>query len=444
METRRQAALCKEAAIHAMTASAAVRARALELMAEALAAGASEIAAANEADLRDARDAGLAAPLLKRLAYGPEKIELSISGIRSLLGLPDPVGKVLSARLLDDGLVLRQVACPIGLVAMIFESRPDALAQMAALAAKSGCAAMLKGGSEAARTNRVLSSLLAGAGLRAGLPEHWLACLETRAQVAELLELDDSVDLVVPRGSKEFVRSIMSGSRIPVLGHSDGVCHVYLHEDAPAAMAAALAVDSKAQYPAACNAAEVLLVHARFPDRDFAAVLGALQAAGVRLELCPRSRAAAAPALDPNLISPKDDEDWSVEYLDLRMAVRVVDSLPAAIAHINRYGSRHTDAIVTGSREAARAFMAGVDSSSVYWNASTRFADGYRYGLGAELGIATGKLHARGPVGVEGLMTYKWELEGSGQVVADYASGAKRFVHRDIAIEGRAEDAEQG
>ncbi|MDP3178294.1 MAG: hypothetical protein Q8M76_10355, partial [Spirochaetaceae bacterium] len=198
-----------------------------------------------------------------------------------------------------------------------------------------------------------------------------------------------------------------------------------------------------------------LLVHARFPDRDFAAVLAALQAVGVRLELCPRSRAAAERAaatgpegaagpLDPTLVSPKDDEDWSVEYLDLRMAVKVVDSLEAAIEHVNRYGSRHTDAIVTRSREAARAFMAGVDSSSVYWNASTRFADGYRYGLGAELGIATGKLHARGPVGVEGLMTYKWELEGSGQVVADYASGAKRFVHRNLAIEGRAEDAEQG
>ncbi|MDP3177180.1 MAG: aldehyde dehydrogenase family protein, partial [Spirochaetaceae bacterium] len=247
METRRQAALCKEAAIRSMTAPAAVRERALELMAEALAAGASEIAAENEADLRDAREAGLAAPLLKRLAYGPEKIELSIAGIRSLQDLPDPVGRVLSARLLDEGLVLRQVACPIGLVAMIFESRPDALAQMAALAAKSGCAAMLKGGSEAARTNRVLSSLLAEAGVRAGLPEHWLACLETRAQVAELLELDDLVDLVVPRGSKEFVRRIMSSSRIPVLGHADGICHVYLHQDADVAMAAALAVDSKAQ-----------------------------------------------------------------------------------------------------------------------------------------------------------------------------------------------------
>jgi glutamate-5-semialdehyde dehydrogenase len=309
---------------------------------------------------------------------------------------------------------------------MVFESRPDALVQMAALAAKSGNAVILKGGREAARTNGALCDIIRAAGAAAGLPADWLSALETREDVAELLALDEYVDLIVPRGSKDFVAHIKAESRIPVLGHSDGVCHVYLHEDAEPAMAAALAVDSKAQYPAACNAAEVLLVHSAFAKASLAAVAAALEAAKVRLDLDARSAAALGRR------ATKTDEDWSVEYLDLRMAVKVVDSLGEAIAHINRYGSRHTDAIVTGSRAAAEEFMNRVDSSSVYWNASTRFADGYRYGLGAELGISTGKLHARGPVGLEGLCTYKWKLAGKGHMVADYASGARTFLHEEL------------
>jgi glutamate-5-semialdehyde dehydrogenase len=442
MTVRERAALGKLAAEAMLGLDAGTRDRALEAIAAALEAGAAEIAEANDADLEEAGRNGLPGPLLKRLAFDERKRAEAIEGVRALRRLPDPVGRVLSARLLDEGLVLRQVTCPIGLISMIFESRPDALVQMASLCAKSGNAVLLKGGSEAARTNRVLSRLIAEAGEGAGLPKGWLGALETRQEIAELIELDDLVDLVVPRGSKEFVASIQRSSRIPVLGHSDGVCHVYLHEDADPAMAAAVAVDSKAQSPATCNAAEVLLVHSAFAERGLAGVAAALRAAKVRLHPCARSaavleRAGIAPGAGEAEGAGEGrwavkDGDWSVEYLDYDIAIKVVDSLDEAIAHINEFGSGHTDSIVSSSREAAARFMDRVDSSSVYHNASTRFADGYAYGLGAEIGISTGKLHARGPVGLEGLCTYKWKLEGSGQVRADYASGARRYLHRDL------------
>ena len=426
MTTREKAERGKRAAEASLGLGSGIRDAALAAVATALKAGAAAIIAANAADLEAAERDGLAAPLLKRLRFDAAKLDEALAGIESLRRLADPVGRVLSARRLDSGLELTQVSCPIGLVAMVFESRPDALVQMACLAAKSGNAVMLKGGSEAARTNAALCGLIGPAGVTAGLPPDWLSALETREDVAELLGLDEWVDLIVPRGSKEFVARIKAGSRIPVMGHSDGVCHVYLHEDADPTMAAALAVDSKAQYPAACNAAEVLLVHSAFAAQGLAAVVAALEAADVVLELDGRSAAILGRR------ATKTDGDWSVEYLDLRMAVKVVDSLGEAIAHINRFGSRHTDAIVTASKAAADHFMDRVDSASVYWNASTRFADGFRYGLGAEVGISTGKLHARGPVGLEGLCTYKWKLEGSGQIVADYASGARVFLHEEM------------
>jgi glutamate-5-semialdehyde dehydrogenase len=437
MTTLEKAALGKRAADASLGLGSETKDRALDAMAAALLSGAPDVIAANEADLAEAERGALPVPLLKRLRFDREKLEGAVAGLNALRALPDPVGRILSARRLDAGLSLRQISCPIGLIATIFESRPDALVQMAALAAKSGNAVILKGGREAARTNRALAGLLYPAGTAAGLPENWLSLLESREEVAELLALDEYVDLIVPRGSKEFVARIKAESRIPVLGHADGVCHVYLHEDADAAMAAAVAVDSKTQYPAACNAAEVLLVHSAFAagregeGSRLERITSALEAAGVRLDLDERSAAILGRA------PTKTDEDWSVEYLDLRMAVKVVDGLDEAIAHINRYGSRHTDAIVAASRAAAQRFMDRVDSASVYWNASTRFADGYRYGLGAEVGISTGKLHARGPVGLEGLCTYKWKLEGSGQVVADYASGARRFLHEGMDIGGR-------
>jgi len=431
--------LAARAATAMLSVDAAIKNAALERISRDLERNRASIFDANLKDIDAARAEGLAAPLLKRLAFNEKKLAEVRSGIDDLVEMPDPVGKVLEARLLDEGLELRRISCPIGLIAMIFESRPDALVQMASLAVKSGNAIVLKGGSEARASNAALAAVIAEAGEAAGLPRHWLTLLETREEIGELLKFDQYVDLVIPRGSKEFVARIKATSRIPVLGHSDGVCHVYVHEDANPAMAAAVVLDSKTQYPATCNAAEVLLVNAHFAATGLVSLLRALSAAGVVLDVCPRTaemlrdaNRAGAPAVPFAL---KADSDWSVEYLDLRMAVKIVDSLDEAIAHINRYGSGHTDSIVCESPEAARRFLNEVDSSSVYHNASTRFADGYRYGLGAEVGIATGKLHARGPMGLQGLLTYKWLLEGTGNIVDDYASGKKRFIHRDLPLD---------
>ena len=430
------------AAAQLLSVGVEIKNAALMRIAQRLEESREEIARANQKDLAQAQASGLPSPLLKRLVFDDKKLADVLAGIRDLLAMPDPVGRVLEARLLDDGLVLRRVSCPIGLIAMIFESRPDALVQMASLAVKSGNAIVLKGGSEARESNLVLASIIARAGEDAGLPPYWLTLLESREEIGELLMYDNYVDLVVPRGSKEFVARIKATSRIPVLGHADGVCHVYVHEDADPAMAAAIAVDSKTQYPASCNAAEVLLVNAKFGG--LTPLVASLVQAGVVLDVCPRTasmiteaekKARGSAPISAVPFNLKSDDDWSVEYLDMRMAVKIVDSLDEAIAHINRYGSGHTDTIVCTSSHAARTFMQAVDSASVYHNASTRFADGYRYGLGAEVGIATGKLHARGPVGLQGLLTYKWLLEGQGHIVADYASGAKRFLHKDLPID---------
>lgn len=435
MKTLEQAIQGAAAAAAMLSAARATKDAALGLVAARLRENSAAVFAANEADLKAARAAGLPAPILSRLAYGGKKLEESVAMLGALAELPDPSGRVLEARRLDTGLVLRRVSCPIGLVALIFESRPDALVQMAGLAAKSGNAIIVKGGREAERTNQALASIVAGAGIEAGLPAGWLGHIETRGEVAELLALDQYVDLVIPRGSNEFVRHIMDTSRVPVLGHADGVCHVYVHADADLDMAVRIVVDSKAQYPVACNAAEVLLVDAATAKRALPRLAAALEAVGVALELCPRSYALVGPGPGRAL---KADDDWSVEYLDYRMAVRVVDSMDEAIAHINRHGSGHTDTVVCASSAASRRFMDEVDSASVFHNASTRFADGYRYGLGAEVGISTGKLHARGPMGMDGLMTYKWKLEGNGHIVGDYASGARSFEHAYIdCSEGR-------
>jgi len=427
-----------QAASSLLSAGTEVKNAALEHISRQLNVHREAIFEANRRDMEKARAEGLAAPLLKRLLFDEIKLQEVLSGIRDLLDMPDPVGKVLEARLLDEGLVLRRISCPIGLIAMIFESRPDALVQMASLAVKSGNAIVLKGGSEARESNQTLASVIARAGEEAGLPQHWLTLLETREEIGELLTFDQYVDLVIPRGSKEFVAKIKAISRIPVLGHSDGVCHVYVHEDADPTMAEKIVLDSKTQYPATCNAAEVLLVHERYAEKGLVPLLRALSRAGVVLDVCKRTAAMLEKAFAEGEAVPyslKSDDDWSVEYLDLRMAVKIVGSLDEAIAHINRYGSGHTDSIVCTSPEAAQCFLKEVDSSSVYHNVSTRFADGYRYGLGAEVGIATGKLHARGPMGLQGLLTYKWLLEGQGHIVADYASGRRHFLHKDLPLD---------
>lgn len=399
--------------------------QALRAIAAALRERRSEIEASNAADLARAAEQQVAAPLVKRLAFAGEKIEESAIGVESVAMLADPVGRTLSARELDQGLELYQVTVPLGVVGMVFESRPDALVQISALCLKSGNAVLLKGGTEASQTNRVLYEIIADCARATGIPDGWISLLETRDDVRAMLSQTDTIDLIIPRGSNEFVQSIMQSTSIPVLGHADGVCHVYVDRGADLQQAVSIIADSKTQYVAVCNAAETLLVHRAVADTLLPHVAAAIPQ--VTLRGCPR-----ACRILPN-IEQATDADWSAEYLDFVLAVRVVDSIEEAVDHINRYGSHHTDAIVTAKKADARWFMDRVDSANVMWNCSTRFADGFRYGLGAEVGIATGKIHARGPVGLEGLVIYQWRLFGSGQVVADYSgAGGRGFTHRPL------------
>ncbi len=426
MGIREIACAAKAASIELAAVSTEQKNRALEAVASALQAEADTLVAANAADLAAAEKNDLAVPLLKRLRFDQAKIADLCAGIESLIRLEDPVGKVLAATQLDMGLELYKVTCPIGLIGVVFESRPDALVQISTLCLKSGNAVLLKGGSEAAETNRILARTIAGATGEAGIPEGWIQLLETRQDVAEMLSLDRYVDLIIPRGSNDFVRYIMDNTNIPVLGHADGICHVYVDGDAELEMAVRIVVDSKCQYVAVCNAAETLLVDHGIARQFLPAVRAALDEKGVQIRGCPRTC---------EIIDAKEasEQDWRTEYLDYILSIRVVEGLDEAIEHINHYGSGHTDAIVTRNEDRARRFLDLVDSGNVFWNCSTRFSDGYRYGLGAEVGISTNKIHARGPVGLEGLVIYKWKLIGDGQIVADYSGAAgKRFTHKRI------------
>jgi glutamate-5-semialdehyde dehydrogenase len=403
-----------------------IKNKALAKIAEALKQNNSVIIAANKEDLDEAEKNNLAGPLLKRLKFDQEKIDDVCTGIESLIKLDDPVGKTLSAIELDEGLELYKVSCPIGVIGVIFESRPDALVQISTLCLKSGNAVLLKGGSEAAKTNKILAEVIKDASEKAGLPKGWIQLLQTRQDVAEMLSLDEDIDLVIPRGSNQFVRYIMDNTNIPVLGHADGICHVYVDGDADLDMAVKITVDSKCEYVAVCNAAETLLVDSKIAKEFLPKVKMALEQKQVELRGCEKT----ASIID---VKPATEQDWSTEYLDYILSIKVVDGIDAAIEHINRYGSGHTDAIVTSNKEMAEKFMGLVDSANVFWNCSTRFSDGYRYGLGAEVGISTNKIHARGPVGLEGLTIYKWKLLGNGQIVDDYSgSNAKKFTHRKI------------
>jgi len=415
----------KSAAIFLSALESDTKNAALSQIAEALKSRSAEIVAANKQDLSAAQKNNLAAPLLKRLKFDEEKIGQVVAGIESLIALDDPVGKTLAATELDAGLNLYKVSCPIGVIGVVFESRPDALVQISTLCLKSGNAVLLKGGSEAARTNRILAETVAEASEKAGLPKGWIQLLETREDVAQMLALDEHIDLVIPRGSNEFVRYIMNNTNIPVLGHAEGICHVYVDGDADVQMAVSIAVDSKCQYVAVCNAAETLLVDGKIAGKFLPKVKAALEERGVELRGCERT----ASIID---VRPATEADWSTEYLDYILSVKVVDGMDEAIEHINHYGSKHTDAIVTADRKKAERFMALVDSANVFWNCSTRFSDGFRYGLGAEVGISTSKIHARGPVGLEGLVIYKWKLLGTGQIVADYSEGRKKFTHKRL------------
>ena len=428
MSDARETARAARQASFALAASPAqVRNGALLAVADALEAHRGEIFAANRLDLSDAAE--LAAPVKKRLRFDEAKLADVLAGLRALAAMEDPIGHEQLRTELADGLVLSRVSCPIGVVGVIFESRPDALVQIAGLCMKSGNAVLLKGGREALHTNAALYAVLKAASEAAGLPAGWAGLLTTREDVGEMLRLDEEIDLIIPRGSNAFVRYIMDNTRIPVLGHSDGVCHLYLHEDADPDMAARVVVDAKTQYPAACNAVETLLVHEK-AGAALAAAAKALHAAGVRIRADAPAQAVLAGAGVP--CEAETEADWRTEYLDLTISVRTVASLAEAIAHINRYGSHHTDGILTQDDAAAQRFFALVDSAGVYQNCSTRFADGYRYGFGAEVGISTGKLHARGPMGLTGLCSYKYILRGHGDIVADFAGKKRAFTHKKL------------
>jgi len=404
------------------------RNEALSLIAHGLGRDWEAIKAANDEDVAEATDAGVALALVKRLVYSEAKQREAQNGIADVMALGDPIGRVRQKRELDEGLILTQVTVPIGVIGMIFEARPDALVQIVTLCLKSGNAIILKGGSEARRTNAALVASMRKSLEKSRLASGWIVLLESRSDVSEMLTMEDSIDLLIPRGSKEFVSYIMSHTAIPVLGHADGICHLYIDERADLSMALAVAYDAKTQYPAACNAVETILVHQQIA----AAFIPALkQRFGQDVVIHGDERCAA-------LIDciPYQDGDYDTEYLDMAVNIRVVDSIDEAIAHIARHGSSHTDAIVTGDEAAKRTFLAQVDSADVFVNCSTRFADGYRFGLGAEVGISTQKIHARGPVGMEGLLSTKYLLEGSGQIVADYTGdGEHTFTHIELSTE---------
>lgn len=387
------------------------------------------IVAANQGDLERAEQEQLAAPLLKRLKFDDQKIEETCAGLASLIKLADPVGCVMGALELDNGLELFRVSSPIGVIGVIFESRPDALVQIASLCLKSGNAVLLKGGREAAATNQILADTISRAAIQAGAPQGWLGLMETRSDVETLLGLSGQVDLIVPRGSNEFVQHIMRNTTIPVLGHADGICHVYVDGHADMDMALRISQDSKCQYVAVCNAVETLLVHEDVADTFLPAMKAVFDTNGVEMRGCERTTS----IID---VKPAIEEDWKTEYLDLIISIKIVDSLKTAINHINQYGSGHTDVIVTNNKQRAVQFMDRVDSADVFVNCSSRFSDGFRFGLGAEVGISTNKIHARGPVGLEGLMIYKWRLLGNGHIVANYTGeNAKPFTHRDLQLD---------
>ncbi|MBW1980834.1 MAG: glutamate-5-semialdehyde dehydrogenase [Deltaproteobacteria bacterium] len=426
MDTRQAALQAKGAAIQLAAVGGELKKRALAAIATTLEKRTNDIVSANRQDLERSRKENLAAPLLKRLKFDEAKIKEACQGLQSLQALANPVGVTLSAMELDEGLELYKVSCPIGVIGVIFESRPDALVQISSLCLMSGNAVLLKGGSEAAETNRILAEIIYQTSVKAGIPAGWLALLETRADVAEMLRLDEYIDLIVPRGSNAFVQHIMANTNIPVLGHAEGICHVYVDRTADLQMAERIVLDSKCQYVAVCNAAETLLVHRDAAKALLPQLQKSLEQKGVEIRGCEETGKIIE-------VVRATEEDWRTEYLDLILAVKIVDSLQEAIEHINKYGSGHTDVIVTGDRSRGLEFMNLVDSADVFLNCSSRFSDGYRYGLGAEVGISTNKIHARGPVGMEGLLIYKWLLFGNGHIVADYTGEkAKSFIHRKL------------
>ncbi len=439
MKIREEARAMKLAAPKLAAESEAQRNAALAAVGAALDANREAIFAANHADMDAAAEDGVSGAVMKRLKFDEGKLEDVIKGIQQLITLPDPLNKVTLARELDENLVLRRVSVPIGVIGVIFEARPDALVQISSLCIKSGNCAILKGGKETARTNRVLFETIHKAAVEAGLPEKCLLQAELHNEIDELLSCEKDVDLLIPRGSNAFVQYIMNNTKIPVMGHADGVCHIYVDRDADQELAIPVLLDAKTQYTAACNAVETILVHRDIAQEFLPKLAAAFHDANIRLrgtaeagELLAGSGSAETAAVRNDDYEIMQEDEFHREYLELIASVRIVSGVEEAVEHINRFGSHHTDAIITANDETAAYFMQMVDSAGVYRNCSTRFADGFRYGFGAEVGISTSKLHARGPVGLEGLVTYKYELSGAGHIVGDYASGRRQFHFRDL------------
>jgi glutamate-5-semialdehyde dehydrogenase len=426
-------ARARTAALRLAVLSDDLRRAALLAAADALECRSPEILAANERDCATAKQLTDRQPLspamFKRLEVNERGTAAMAAQVREVAALPDPLGRVLGITALDDDLTLHKVTCPLGVAAIIFESRPDVIPQVAALALRSGNAVLLKGGREAEETNTALAAIWCDALAQfPKIPANAITLLHTREDIDELLLLDEGIDLIIPRGSEQFVRYIKAHSRVPVLGHGAGICHVYVDGAADLKKAVDVAFDSKVQYPAACNAAETLLIHEDVAAAFLPEMLARFEAAGVEVRGCPRTQALSG----CHRVLPATEADWSTEYSDLIISIKIVGSCDEAVEHVNRWGSKHTESIVTENAKAAAEFMHGVDAAGVYHNASTRFADGFRYGLGAELGISTGKLHARGPVGLEGLTTYKYRLVGNGHTVASYNTGERTFKHRQL------------
>ncbi len=421
--TEEKAAAARDAALKLAKTPTGVKDKALSRIAEMLEERREEILDANAQDCSESKDK-ISPALYKRLELGEDKIDRMIEGIEDLIELDDPVGETLYAMELGKNLELYKVTVPIGVIGAIFEARPDALVQISTLCLKSGNAVILKGGSEARHSNSMLYALIKTASEEGGIPGGWIQLVETREEVKEMLALDGYISLLIPRGSGEFVRYIQDNTRIPVLGHASGVCHVYVDGKADINKAVRIAFDAKCQYPAVCNAMETLLVDEKIAGEFLPRIWEEYGREGVSAKGDER----ACKILGD--LKKACEVDWSMEYNDLVLNVKVVGGIKEAVDRINRYGSGHTDAIVTEDKKAARYFIDTVDSGSVMWNASTRFSDGYRYGLGAEVGISTNKIHARGPVGLEGLVIHKWILVGDGQTVADYKK--KKYAHKRL------------
>lgn len=393
-------------------AGSAARREILIAMADKLAEDRQQIARANAIDLKAGKDAGMSAALLDRLELTDSRFKSMVDGLRQVAELPDPVGRVLSEKTRDDGLVIKKISVPIGVIAMIYESRPNVTADAAGLCIRSGNAVILRGGREAINSNLAIARSLQAGGEKAGLPAGAVQLVETvsREAVRHLVQLEGKVDLVIPRGGEGLIRAVTEQARVPVIKHYKGVCHVYVDRDADIEMAARIIENAKVQRPGVCNAAETLLIDDSIADKFLPLAAERLIKLGVELRGDERSR-----KLVPQ-IKPAVEDDWYAEYLDLILAVRVVSGLDQAIDHIAQYGSAHSDAIVTENKAAAEKFMRDVDSAAVYWNASTRFTDGGEFGLGAEIGISTDKLHARGPMGLDELTSYKYLVTGEGHV----------------------------